>query len=82
MKSNRSPSSGVDEVYEAGVTFVPSSIRLYPPALPIDILQRYVEKKLTKYAGALVELDWEVYPGILNWSRVAPWYREPILRDR
>jgi hypothetical protein len=52
--------------YEARVTFAPSSVRLYAPPLPVDLLQPLTGKDLKQYAGSYTKLNWDVYPRILE----------------
>ncbi len=52
--------------YEAQVTFVPCSIRLYAPPLSIDVLEQYSDKNLRQFPGAYCILNWDVYPKILE----------------
>jgi hypothetical protein len=59
--------TGEEEHYEARVTFVPSSIRLYAPALGVDRLQPHVPSKdLQQYAGSYTVLEWETYGNVLQ----------------
>ncbi len=58
--------TGTAEQYEAQVTFMTSSIRLYSPPLPVDFIQQLcAPKDITTYPGAYAELDWSIYPRIL-----------------
>ncbi len=58
--------TGEQAEYEAQVTFVPTSIRLYAPALSLDLLQPHLEKDIVKYAGAYTDLDWNIYGIVLQ----------------
>jgi hypothetical protein len=55
---------GVDDGYDRVITFAPSSVRLYDPALPVNCIR--TEKNLMTYAGAYAHFeDWSIYPEIL-----------------
>jgi hypothetical protein len=56
---------GKEQEYEAQVTFAPSSIRLYSPPLPVELVQPHTDKDLT-FARAYAVLDWGVYARILE----------------
>jgi hypothetical protein len=58
--------TGEEAEYGAQVTFVPSSIRLYAPPLPVERLQPHLEKDVVKFAGAYTELDWAIYDIVLQ----------------
>src|SRR5262249_37777561 len=58
--------TGVEAEYGAEVTFVPSSIRLYAPPLPVEKLQPHLDKDVVKYAGAYTDLDWSIYGVVLQ----------------
>jgi hypothetical protein len=58
--------TGKDVEYEALVTFAPSSIRLYAPAVSVQKIQKYVGKDITTAANAYVELDWNAYASVLQ----------------
>jgi hypothetical protein len=58
--------TGEEAEYGAQVTFVPSSIRLYAPPLPVDRLQPHLNKDVVKYAGAYTELEWGMYSIVLQ----------------
>jgi len=58
--------TGEDAEYEAQVTFVPSSTRLYAPPLPVERLQPHLDKDIVKYAGAYTDLDWTMYGIVLQ----------------
>jgi hypothetical protein len=57
---------GKDVTYAARITFLPSSIRIYAPPLPVECLRSQTEKDLTTYAGAYVELEWSAYSIVLQ----------------
>jgi hypothetical protein len=52
--------------YAAQVTFVPSSIRLYSPPLPVKQIQQNMEKDISSSAQPYYKLDWEIYGRILK----------------
>jgi hypothetical protein len=58
--------TGEEAEYGAQVTFVPSSIRLYAPPLPVERLQPHLEKDVGKYAGAYTDLEWTMYGIVLQ----------------
>lgn len=59
--------TGEEAEYGATVTFVPSSIRLYAPPLPVEKLQKHLpQKDVTKFAGAYTELEWSIYGIVLQ----------------
>lgn len=58
--------TGGEAEYGAQVTFVPASIRLYAPALSLDLLQPHLEKDIVKYPGAYTDLDWNIYGIVLQ----------------
>jgi hypothetical protein len=58
--------TGEDAEYGAQVTFVPSSIRLYAPALPVSRLQPHLTKDVVNYAPAYTILEWSVYAVVLQ----------------
>jgi hypothetical protein len=58
--------TGEEAEYGAQVTFIPSSIRLYAPPLPVDRLQPHLDKDIVKYAGAYTDLDWAMYGIVLQ----------------
>ena len=58
--------TGEEAEYEAQVTFVPSSIRLYAPPLPVEHLQPHLDKDVVKFAGAYTELEWIIYGVVLQ----------------
>jgi hypothetical protein len=58
--------TGEEGEYEAQVTFVPSSIRLYAPALPVERIQPHLDKDVVKYAGAYTDLEWRIYGIVLQ----------------
>jgi hypothetical protein len=58
--------TGEEAEYGAQVTFVPSSIRLYAPPLPVERLQPHLDKDVVKYAGAYTDLDWAMYGIVLQ----------------
>jgi hypothetical protein len=58
--------TGEQAEYEAKVTFVPSSVRLYAPALPVGRLQPHVTQDLVTWAGAYNVLDWSIYSVVLQ----------------
>ncbi len=57
--------TGTPAEYEAKVTFVPASIRLYAPPLPVSRIQPHLNKDIVKYAGAYTDLDWNIYGVVL-----------------
>jgi hypothetical protein len=58
--------TGEEAEYGAQVTFVPSSIRLFAPALPVEQVQPHLDKDIVKYAGAYTDLDWSIYGVVLQ----------------
>jgi hypothetical protein len=58
--------TGEEAEYGAQVTFLPSSIRLYAPPVPVERLQPHLDKDVVKYAGAYTELDWGIYDIVLQ----------------
>jgi hypothetical protein len=52
--------------YAAKVTFIPNSIRLYAPALPVQRIQPHLDKDVVKFAGAYTNLDWSIYALVLQ----------------
>jgi hypothetical protein len=58
--------TGEEAEYGAQVTFVPFSIRLYAPPLPVERLQPHLHKDVVKFAGAYTELDWDIYGIVLQ----------------
>ncbi len=58
--------TGEESEYAAQVTFLPSSIRLYAPALPVERLQPHLDKDVVKYAGAYTDLNWDIYGIVLQ----------------
>jgi hypothetical protein len=59
--------TGKEAEYGAQVTFVPSSIRLYAPPLPVERLQEHLrEKDVVKYAAAYTDLEWSIYAKVLQ----------------
>jgi hypothetical protein len=58
--------TGEEAEYGAQVTFVPSSIRLYAPALPVERLQPHLEKDVVKFAAAYTDLEWSMYGIVLQ----------------
>jgi hypothetical protein len=58
--------TGEEAEYEAQVTFVPSSIRLNAPPLPVERIQPHLNKDVVKYAGAYTDLDWDIYGIVLQ----------------
>jgi hypothetical protein len=52
--------------YAAKVTFVPNSIRLYAPPLPVQRIQPHLDKDVVKFAGAYTNLDWSIYALVLQ----------------
>jgi hypothetical protein len=58
--------TGEEAEYGAQVTFVPSSIRLYAPPLPVERLQPHLDKDVVEYAGAYTVLDWSMYGIVLQ----------------
>ena len=63
---NETTKTGEEGEYPAQVTFAPSSIRLYAPPVPVESIQRHIDKDITKFPGAYVELDWRIYACILK----------------
>jgi hypothetical protein len=58
--------TGQEAEYAAQVSFAPSSIRLYAPALPVERIQPHLNKDIVKYAGAYTDLDWNIYGIVLQ----------------
>jgi hypothetical protein len=58
--------TGEEAEYAAQITFVPSSIRLYAPPLPVERLQPHLDKDVVKYAGAYTDIEWDVYGIVLQ----------------
>ena len=58
--------TGEEAEYGAQITFVPSSIRLYAPPLPVDRIQPHLDKDIVKFAGAYTDLDWTIYGIVLQ----------------
>ena len=58
--------TGEEAEYAARVTFVPSSIRLYAPALHVERIQPHLEKDVEQFAGAYTALDWSLYGKVLQ----------------
>jgi hypothetical protein len=58
--------TGEEAEYGAQLTFVPSSIRLYAPPLPVERLQPHLTKDVVKFAGAYTDLDWAIYGVVLE----------------
>jgi hypothetical protein len=58
--------TGEEAEYGAQVTFVPSSIRLYAPPVPVERLQPHLDKDLVVYAGAYTDLEWSFYGIVLK----------------
>jgi hypothetical protein len=58
--------TGEEAEYGAKVTFVPSSIRLYAPPLPIQRIQPHLNRDVVKFAGAYTRLDWTIYAIVLQ----------------
>lgn len=58
--------TGEEAEYGAQVTFVPSSIRLYAPPLPVERLQPHLDKDVVKFAAAYTHLDWSIYAIVLK----------------
>jgi hypothetical protein len=58
--------TGEEAEYGGQVTFAPSSIRLYAPALPVECLQPHLDKDVVKFAGAYTDLDWSIYAIVLQ----------------
>jgi hypothetical protein len=58
--------TGQEAEYAAQITFVPSSIRLYAPAIPVERIQPHLDKDVVKYAGAYTHLDWTIYGIVLQ----------------
>jgi hypothetical protein len=51
--------------YEGQLTFCPSSIRLYAPAISVEKIQAHLEKDIVKYPS-YTKLDWSVYAKVLQ----------------
>jgi hypothetical protein len=58
--------TGEEQEYGAQITFAPSSIRVYAPPLPVEIIQQHITKDVVKFAGAYTELDWSIYAKVLQ----------------
>jgi hypothetical protein len=58
--------TGEEAEYGARVTFVPSSIRLFAPAVPVQQIQPHLEKDVVKYPGAYTHLEWSIYGIVLQ----------------
>jgi hypothetical protein len=59
--------AGVVTEYGAQVTFVPSSIRLYAPPVPVERLQPHInDKDVVVYPGAYTNLEWAIYGVVLQ----------------
>jgi hypothetical protein len=59
--------TGEEAEYGAQITFAPSSIRLYAPALSIEWLQKQLpEKDVEKFPAAYHDLGWTVYAKVLQ----------------
>jgi hypothetical protein len=58
--------TGEEAEYGAKVTFVPSSIRLYAPPLPVQRLQPHLDKDVVNFAAAYTILDWSIYGIVLQ----------------
>jgi len=59
--------SGDTERYEAYITFVPESVRLFAPPMPIEELQKLVgiEHPLTVARTYFKISDWSIYPKVI-----------------
>jgi hypothetical protein len=58
--------TGEEAEYGAQVIFVPSSIRLYAPPVPVERLQPHLDKDVVKFPGAYTDLDWAIYGVVLQ----------------
>ncbi len=58
--------TGEEAEYEGQVTFMPSSIRLYAPPFPLEVLQTRLDKDVVNFPRAYTKLDWSHYGLVLQ----------------